>query len=178
MKPSHLTLISHALTEAQRLGRFHVDDLLDSAAKPLLIEKGINLLAGPELRTTRTAGLLRQCHTVEMALRDCYFGRWEGLLLKALEREEPALLQEWLTNPHASPNGGESIKEVCRRVALWLDGFTDPGHWCAVTHPMIVRAAMMHVLQSPLVAFHHIDVQPLSQLHLGRNGRWRLKLTA
>ncbi len=95
MKPTKLTLFSHALTEAQRLGRFHVDadEVLDAVAKPLLVEKGINLLAGPELRATRTAGLLGQCHTVEMVLRDCDVGRWEGLSLKALEREEPALLQ-------------------------------------------------------------------------------------
>ncbi|CAG8869215.1 hypothetical protein PS627_03370 [Pseudomonas fluorescens] len=179
MKATHLTLFSHGPTEAQRLGRFHVDAdaVLDSAGKSFFFENDTTLLAGPELRTTQTASLLGQCPTVETALRDCDFGRWDGLSLKALQREEPALLQEWLTNPHAAPHGGESIADVCRRVALWLDGFTESGNWCAVTHPMIVRAAMMHVLQSPLAAFHHIDVQPLSQLHLARYGMWRVRLT-
>ncbi|MFT0516091.1 histidine phosphatase family protein [Pseudomonas faucium] len=178
MKAVHLTLISHAATEAQRLGRFHgdADETLATSAQPVLLPDGATGLAGPELRATQTARWLGLQASVEPALRDCDFGWWKGVSLKALQRDEPALLQAWLSDPHSAPHGGESIADVCQRVARWLEGFTTPGHWVAVTHPMVIRAAMMHVLQCPLPAFHRIDVQPLSQLHLGHYGMWRVRL--
>jgi broad specificity phosphatase PhoE len=178
MKAIQLTLISHAATEAQRLGRFHMDadGIEDMSGQALALPEGSNILTGPELRAMQTAGLSGLRSTVEAALRDCDFGRWRGESLKALQRDEPALLQEWLTDPHCAPHGGESIADVCQRVALWLDSFTQPGRWVAVTHPMIVRAALMHVMQCPLAVFHRIDVQPLSQLHLGHYGMWRVAL--
>lgn len=178
MKATHLTLISHALTDAQRLGRFHADadDIQASSGQPVMLPEGAIGLAGPELRATQTAQRIGLQASVEPTLRDCDFGRWKGVALKALQRDEPALLQAWLTAPHAAPHGGESIVDLCQRVAHWLEGFTAPGHWVAVTHPMIIRAAMMHVLQCPLAAFHRIDVQPLAQLHLGHYGMWRVRL--
>ncbi|BBH48772.1 histidine phosphatase family protein [Pseudomonas sp. KU43P] len=180
MKATHLTLISHALTDAQRLGHFHsdADEIRLSQRHPLVLPDGAIGLAGPELRTSQTAAMLGLQVAVEHALRDCDFGVWKGVALKALQRDEPALVQAWLTDPRSTPHGGESIVDVCQRVAHWLDGFTAPGHWVAVTHPMIIRAAMMHVLQCPLSAFHRIDVQPLSQLQLGHYGAWRVSLTS
>lgn len=179
MKATHLTLICHAPTEAQRLGRFHADGegVQLTSAQPLDLPHGAGGLTGPELRAAQTAQLLGLRATVEPALRDCDFGRWKGVSLKALQRDEPDHLQTWLTDPRSASHGGESIADVCQRVADWLDGFTAPGHWVAVTHPMIIRAAMLHVLQCPLTAFHRIDVQPLSQLHLGHYGMWRVRLT-
>jgi len=178
MKATHLTLISHAPTEAQRLGRFHADGegVQLKTVQSLVLPQGSGALTGPELRASQTAGLLGLRPTVEPALRDCDFGRWKGVSLKALQRDEPDLLQSWLNDPQSAPHGGESIADVCRRVADWLEGFTAPGHWVAVTHPMVIRAAMLHVLQCPLAAFHRIDVQPLSQLRLGHYGMWRVKL--
>lgn len=180
MKAIQLTLISHAATEAQRLGRFHIDGdgIEDATGQALALVKDSNILTGPELRAMQTAGLSGLGSAVEPALRDCDVGRWRGASLKALQRDEPALLQEWLTDPHCAPHGGESIADVCQRVALWLDSFDKPGHWVAVTHPMIVRAALMHVMQSPLAAFHRLDVQPLSQLRLGHYGMWRVRLAS
>ena len=180
MKATHLTLISHAPTEAQRSGRFHADGdgVQLTTGQPLVLPRGSIGLTGPELRATQTAQLLGLRPTVEPALRDCDFGRWKGVSLKALQRDEAELLQVWMNDPQSAPHGGESIADVCRRVADWLEGFTAPGHWVAVTHPMIIRAAMLHVLQCPLSAFHRIDVQPLSPLHLGHYGLWRVKLTS
>lgn len=180
MKAISLTLISHAATEAQRLGRFHAeaDGVLAAAVEPLVLAKDTSVLSGPELRATQTASLLGLQPTVELALRDCDFGRWNGVSLKVLQREEPALLQAWLSDPESAPHGGESIADVCRRLAGWLESFSEPGHWVGITHPMIVRAAMMHVLQYPLRAFYSIDVQPLSRLLLGYHGNWRVRLTS
>jgi len=180
MKATQLTLISHAATAAQRSGCFPIDadDVHDLAPPTLTLPENSSALTGPELRAVHTADLLGLTSTVEPELRDCNFGRWKGMRLKELQQNEPTLLQAWLTDPDFSSHGGESIAEVCQRVALWLGSFTVSGRWVAVTHPMIVRAAMMHVLQCPLAAFHRVDVSPLSQLHLGHYDVWRVKLNA
>ncbi|MGF6391663.1 histidine phosphatase family protein [Pseudomonas plecoglossicida] len=180
MKATHLTLICHAPTQAQRLGRFHVDGegLQPITAQPLALPPGASSVTGPELRATQTASLLGLQPAVELALRDCDLGRWKGMSLKTLQGDEPDLLQAWMTDPGSAPHGGESIAELCQRVGRWLDGFTAPGHWVAVTHPMVIRAAMLHVLQCPVTAFHRIDVQPLAPLHLGHYGMWRVRLAS
>lgn len=178
MKAAQLTLISHATTTAQRLGRFpaDTDDVCDTVLQPLHEKGASEALTGPELRASRTAHLLGLTSTIEPAFRDCDFGRWKGASLKELQKSEPTLLQEWLTDPYFSTHGGESFADVYQRVTRWLDNFLLQGHRIAVTHPMVVRAAMMHGLQSPLAAFHHLEVLPLARLHLSHRGVWRVRL--
>lgn len=175
MKPTHLTLICHARTEAQRIGRFHQGD--DDITATVEIQKpapASNLLpTAPELRTRRTADALGWQSQVNDRLRDCDLGRWQGLTLKHLEEQERDALARWLNDPHAKPHGGESVAELCERVARWMDAAVTPGRCQAVTHPMVIRAALIHVLGCPLEAFHHIDVQPLSSVQFNHYGRWR-----
>jgi broad specificity phosphatase PhoE len=46
----------------------------------------------------------------------------------------------------------------------------------AITHPAVVRAAIVHALGAPPAAFWRIDVAPLSRTDLsGRDGRWNLR---
>lgn len=180
MKAAQLMLISHASTTAQRLGRFptHSDDVCDTAFQPLDAMEAFEALTGPELRACRTAHLLGLTSTIEPDLRECDFGRWKGASLKVLQENEPTLLHEWLTDPYFSTHGGESFADVYQRVTRWLENFLVEGHRIAVTHPMIVRALMMHSLEIPLAAFHRIDVPPLSRLHLSNRGVWRVSLAA
>ena len=74
MKPSHLTLICHARTEAQRLGRFAVDDepLRDPSSLSVDLPTTARYLTAPELRTRQTAEGLSA--TVDEGLRDCRRG--------------------------------------------------------------------------------------------------------
>lgn len=178
MKSAHLTLICHARTDAQRLGRFHLDE--DAVSLPLENRSGfegcLNNLVAPELRARQTAEALGLAGQREPGLRDCDLGRWKGMSLKRLEQEDPIGLQHWLSDPQASPHGGESLARLCQRVAHWLDERPAQGQWQAVTHPMVIRAALLHVLGCPLQAFHQIDVLPLSVLRVSRHGRWRLRI--
>lgn len=70
---------------------------------------------------------------------------------------------------------GESVTQLGARVAAWLMQVQSaPGHVVAVTHPFVVRAALMQVVQG--AAFNAIDVEPLASIELQFNGRWRLRL--
>ncbi|MDH1101304.1 histidine phosphatase family protein [Pseudomonas mosselii] len=173
MKPTHLTLICHARTEAQRVGRFAVDDepLRDPSSLSVDLPTTARYLMAPELRTRQTAEGLSA--TVDEGLRDCDFGSWKGLALKQLDE---AAVKAWLSDPHAIPHGGESIAVLCERVATWMDTALAPGEWGAITHPFVIRAAMLHALGAPFESFHRIDVPPLARVCLSYYGQWRLQL--
>nr|BFE80044.1 hypothetical protein GCM10020093_026450 [Planobispora longispora] len=56
----------------------------------------------------------------------------------------------------------------------WLSA-AGPGRTVAVTHPAVVRAAVVHALGAPARSFWRVDVAPLARVSLtGRGGRWRL----
>ncbi|QVM90640.1 histidine phosphatase family protein [Pseudomonas entomophila] len=173
MKSIHLSLICHARTEAQRVGRFALDDdPLRDLPSPL-IERSTTAccLTAPELRARQTAESVAA--TIDEGLRDCDLGTWKGKPLKQLDERE---LQAWLTDPQAAPHGGESIAALCQRVARWMDSALGEGEWIAVTHPFVIRAAMLHALGAPFASFHRIDVPPLARVRLSHYGQWRLQL--
>lgn len=177
VKAARLTLICHALTSAQKVGYFPSPDerILPVAEWPSLPACN-GFLSAPECRAQETCAGLGAGSVVEPALADCDMGAWQGVTLKALQAEQPEALAQWLQDPHCAPPGGESVAHLCQRVAAWLEAFDTPGAWVAVTHPLVMRAAMVHVLGCPLAAFALIDVPALSRVHLSRAGKWRLRL--
>ncbi|WHS58538.1 histidine phosphatase family protein [Pseudomonas sp. G2-4] len=182
MQATRLTLICHARTVAQKRARFALEEPLDAdwlAQRPDVGQGYRNvrrLLCGPELRTRQTAALFGDEPQVVEALADCDLGRWRGWSIDDLLKTEPHHLQTWLDDPEATPHGGESIARLCRRVGDWLASLEDqPGHWLAVTHPFVIRAALVNVLHCPAAAFNRIDIEPLSVIELRFNGVWRLR---
>lgn len=183
MPATRLTLICHARTVAQKRACFPMDEPLEmdwQAARgrhAAAFTRAPRVLGGPETRIRQTAELFGNDLQCVQALADCDFGRWRGQSIDELHRREPEALQAWLSDPHCAPHGGESVAQLCERVAGWLDDLSrTPGHVLAITHPFVIRAALLHVMQCPLQAFHHIDVEPLSTTELRFNGRWRLRL--
>ena len=180
MQATRLTLICHARTVSQKLARFPTDEPVEkrvvaSDSLATRFELPRRLICGPELRTRQTAAWFGADAQVDEALRDCDWGRWQGQSIKDLQRDEPQALQAWLEDPGVAPPGGESVVQLCERVASWLATLqTTPGHVVAVTHPFVIRAALMQVLQGE--AFNRIDVEPLAAVELRFFGRWRLRL--
>ncbi len=177
---SRLTLICHARTVAQKLARFPTDEPVENLAVPsdafrarLAVTR--RLVCAPELRTQQTAAWFGVDAQIDKALRDCDWGSWHGQSIKDLQANENQALQAWLADPEAAPHGGESVRQLTQRVAKWLDTIAaTPGHVVAVTHPFVMRAALMQVLQG--AAFHAIDIEPLAMIDLRFNGIWRLRL--
>ncbi|WDG50352.1 histidine phosphatase family protein [Pseudomonas chlororaphis] len=183
MPATRLTLICHARTVAQKLARFPLDEPLEmdwqalAGSRAGAFKRAPRLLSAPEQRARQTAALYGASVETVPALRDCDMGRWQGLALDDLHREQPEALQTWLADSHSAPHGGESVAQLCERVAAWLAALSgQPGHVLAVTHPLVIRAALLHVMQCPPASFNAIDVEPLAQVELRFNGRWRLRL--
>jgi broad specificity phosphatase PhoE len=176
-----LTLVSHAMTDAMAAVRFPADEQLNDAGgrqaegAASLDIPGSRHLVGPEQRTRQTARLLGLNATPEPRLADLDCGRWRGQALAAVPAAD---VEVWLTDPAAAPHGGESILGLIERVSGWLVSLIEgPSRTVAVTHPAVIRAAILRALDIPPKSFWRIDIAPVSvtTLHY-RNDCWTLRL--
>lgn len=180
MQTTRLTLICHGRTVAQKLACFPTNEPVENSELASGVwaehfDAARRLICAPELRTRQTAAWFGTDAQIDEALRDCDWGRWHGQSIKALQASEEEALHAWLEDTQATPHGGESVAQLSERVATWLSSLQGtPGHVVAVTHPFVIRAALIHVMRGS--AFHDIDVEPLSMLELRYTGRWRLRL--
>lgn len=178
-----ITWIAHGATAATRRAAFPGDEPLEDKARAKAaglagaLGRADRVLVAPERRARETADALGLLGRIDDGLRDCDHGRWAGRLLAELEAEVPAALTAWLTEPSANPHGGESIADLIRRVAAWCDSQAQgDGRVLAITHPAVMRAALVHALGTSATAYWRIDVGPLSRLILSRQGAsWRLQ---
>jgi broad specificity phosphatase PhoE len=176
-----LTLVSHAMTDAMSAGRFPTDEPL-SALGHRQVDAAIELgpvdqaLCGPEQRARQTAELLGLSAHVDQRLADLDCGRWRG---DGLGGVQPDDLTVWLTDPTRAPHGGESIVDVIARVRGWLDSLpATPSRLVAVTHPAVIRAAVLIALDAPPKSFWRIDIAPVSQTVLHYRGHsWTLRVS-
>jgi broad specificity phosphatase PhoE len=182
--PARLTLISHAPTAATRRSAFPADEPLEEATLARLSTlnwqplRAHQILTAPELRTQQTAKALNLTATLGNELRDLHYGNWQGRTLADFHAEDPQAVTQWLTDPSASPHQGDSITNLIIRIAAWLDTLaTDAAiHTIAITHPAVIRAAILHTLNAPPLSFWRIDIAPLTLTDLRHNGRtWTLR---
>jgi len=85
-------------------------------------------------------------------------------------------LSSWLADPDVAPHGGESVASAIERTAAWLDRHAaDAIRLLVVSHPAVIRAAVVYVLDAPAKSFWSISVAPLSLVRLTHDGRrWAL----
>jgi broad specificity phosphatase PhoE len=179
---ARLILICHASTDAVRKFAFPVDEAvddrgqIDAAALAGRLPHADRCWASPELRTRQTAEAFGLRANPQPLLRDCDYGDWSGRSFNDVYAQEPQALAAWLSDPAATPHGGESILGLMQRVTKWLAG--EQAHHqqsIVVTHATIIRAAIVHAIEAPPRSFWRIDIAPLSLTRLsGTNGRWNL----
>jgi broad specificity phosphatase PhoE len=180
--PSRITLISHAATTAVLRAAFPLDEPLEGhtlakiAAIGWSVPRAQHLWCGPEQRTRQTAEALGIAADSLLDLQDLDYGVWCGLELDAIQESDPDGLMRWLKEVDAAPHGGESILELIERTGSWIDGQRNAGHTLAVTHPAVIRAALLHTMNAPPQSFWRIDIAPLSLTDLRFNGlAWTLR---
>jgi broad specificity phosphatase PhoE len=176
-------LICHAATADTRRAAFGGDGpLLDGAARRVADLRPHLPMARAVLRsdavcTAQTAaalGLLEES-VVDPAVADWDFGTWTGRGLAEVTEAEPEAVMAWRSDPAGAPHGGESLVDVLSRVRSWLEGLEGEGTRTVVTHPSVIRAAVVCGLEVPEEAFWTIDVAPTSVTELRRRGtRWRV----
>ncbi|MGW1723540.1 histidine phosphatase family protein [Streptomyces sp. NPDC002306] len=130
---------------------------------------------GPSAHCARTAAALGLDATAEPALRDVDFGRWYGRTVADVVADDAHGYSAWLTDPDATPHGGESIRQLCLRTAHWLSHLPPDAHRAvAVVESSVIRAALVHTLSAPVRAFWHLDL-PASVSLILRDGSWDVR---
>src|SRR5262245_1239137 len=161
-----LLLVRHASTEAVRSAAFGSDEPLDSrgreAAARLQLPRVDEVLVSPALRARETASCAGLAASGD-APAECDFGRWAGLSLREVAEREPEAVREWMTDPDATPHGGESLTGLLARVGEWLAVQAElDGTAVAITHGGVVKACVVIALAAPPEAFWRVDVTPLA----------------
>ena len=179
-----MQLLSPATSPSLREARFYDDEAVDDAGWTRARAVGGDLrtahrvVVSPRRRCEETAAALGLEGERVPELDGLEVGRWRGRTLEEVGAHEPEAVARWLGDPAAAPHGGESVQDLCARVARWLEGLvgTD-GRTSAVVEPEIVRAAVVQATGMPVAAFWRLDVPPLTVTELsGRAGRWNLRL--
>ena len=180
---ARLLLICHASTDAVRRSAFPANEALDCSGRDKAAALAGRLptrdrcWTGPELRTRQTAQALGLDAQVDVRLRDCDYGTWAGRSLDEVNAEDADGVSRWLDDPAATPHGGEALVDVIDRVGAWLQELVvTSGRVIAVTHPAVIRAAIVVALEATPRSFWRIDVAPLSLTRLsGDRGRCNLR---
>ena len=152
----HLTLIRHAVTDWNLEGRVQgrCDIPLSAAGEAQAVAlqgrfagEAVLLYSSPLSRAQKTAVLAFPGHTpiLDPRLSELDYGTFEGRTLA--EREGLPEWHAWRRDPyHQAPPGGESYRELCRRVAAWFGGLPDAPHVVAVTHSGTIQGLIAHLL--------------------------------
>ncbi|WP_433318741.1 histidine phosphatase family protein [Micromonospora sp. CA-269861] len=194
MTGTSLRLVAHGHTTALRRARFGgTDDGLDEGGLRAALAQaradpdrrghlGVSdtCLSSPAAAARQTATAFGLLPTIETALADCDYGDWSGRSLEEIAGSQPQSLRDWLSAPDSAPHGGESVTAVRDRVGSWLDEQRGAGRRVvAVTHPLVIRIAVVHALGLPTATYRQVDVEPLAIVRLTSQGtRWQLRLGA
>ena len=104
-----------------------------------------------------TLGLEPHAYTTDDRLMEISYGSWEGLTLPEIEAREPGVLarrdrEKW----DFAPLGGESYRDVAKRVAEW---YTSVAHDTVVAaHGGVARALMANFQIMPDEEATHAEV--------------------
>ncbi|TXC98294.1 histidine phosphatase family protein [Streptomyces sp. ISID311] len=181
---TRVMLVSAAAGQAQREVRFDDDGPLSEAGRRRAraaagalppVERSV---VSPSVRCRHTAEELGLAVRSAPELAGCAMGTWRGRTLAEVADADPAAVSAWLSDPDFAAHGGESLRQLCARIAGWLAGTArEGGRVLAVVEPDVVRAAAVCALRVPEEAFWRLDVPPLTVTELsGRDGRWNLGL--
>lgn len=178
-----LILISHAATSAIREVAFPADEPIDQqgqlkASAVITDLRRVDVAwTSPALRAKQTASALQLDATVDPALRDIDLGHWAGRSFADVQQAQPDAISAWISQPDSAPHGGESVTALLARVASWLDALkSHDGRVVAVTHPAVIRAAIVQAIDARPLAFWRIDIAPLCRVSLkGNLNNWTLR---
>lgn len=184
---ARLSLVSHPSTAATSTAAFPDDEPLEPRGAARAVDARGRLgrvtraVCSPALSCAQTTEALGLTAGIVPELRDWDLGRWRGRTLEETAASEPAAVRAWTTEPGASPHGGEALTDLLARVAGWLATVPADGHTVAITHPAVVRAAVISTLAAGTGGaggFWRIDIAPLTVTVLrGTPGRWTLRST-
>jgi len=144
------TFCGHSNPPINEDGRLQVRELIARLAT----EHFETIYSSDLHRAVETADVLADAFAVPVvtrpALREIYFGEWEGLQWSEIEQRDPAYARRWVESFPALPAlGGESFAAFERRVIDEVDrllGLAENKRVAVVTHGGVMRVVLRSFL--------------------------------
>ena len=102
---------------------------------------------------------------VEEGLAEMEFGAWDGLTYTEVRDRFPDEVRVWLGNLDHAPGGGESFREVEKRVLAGRDRLLeehDGRTVLLVSHVTPIKTLVADALGAPLESLYRMELSPAS----------------
>jgi probable phosphoglycerate mutase len=134
------------------------------------VAEGIDtIVTSPVRRTRESAEILGEVLGfevgVEEGLAEMEFGTWDGLTYTEVRDKFPDEVRTWLGNLDHAPGGGESFREVEKRVLAGRDRLLeehDGRTVLVVSHVTPIKTLVADALGAPLESLYRMELSPAS----------------
>ncbi|SPB13410.1 phosphoglycerate mutase [Caballeronia novacaledonica] len=157
-----------------KTGHFPTGDELaehDARSQLRIDQRNRRVIASPSRVARQTAEWIADEFEIVPAFDDIDYGHWRGRSIREIGEREPGHVAAWLADSQARPHGGESVAMLAARVARGLAFIDEPDaheRCVVVTHAIVVKVALAHVLGMPLQSVYGMNFAPLSSTVLKR----------
>jgi probable phosphoglycerate mutase len=141
------------------------------------------VVSSPVRRTLETAEILAArlgtTFVTDDGLAEMEFGTWEGMTFAEVRETYPDDLETWLGSVDTGPGGGESLREIEKRVLASLERLLSEHARqtvLAVTHVTPIKVLVTHAMGAPLESVHRMELAPASVTVLSFYGDGRASL--
>lgn len=149
-----LYLVRHGRTEANAGGRLQgrldlpIDDVgrVQAAAITSVVTSVDRVISSPSLRAQQTAAVFGLELELDERWLEMDYGDFDGLPLSEVPRDQ---WQQWISDPDFRPPGGESLREMGKRVYEACDDLLEAARQhdiVVVSHATPIKAAMSWAL--------------------------------
>ncbi|SFC68194.1 probable phosphoglycerate mutase [Nocardioides terrae] len=132
-----------------------------------LEERVVVVLASPVRRTQESAQILADRLGLrletEPGIAEMEFGRWDGMTFAEVADRFPEEMAEWRSSLDYQPGGGESFRDVEKRVLGALATLREryAGRTVlVVSHVTPIKTIVSHVLDAPLESVFRLELAP------------------
>jgi broad specificity phosphatase PhoE/ribonuclease HI len=127
------------------------------------------IVSSPVRRTRESAEILAERLGLpvvdEPGFAETEFGTWDGLTFAEVAERDQAGLDAWLGSVDVAPGGGESLREVEKRVLSGLQQVLDEHHGrtvVVVSHVTPIKMLVAHAVNAPLDSVYRMELTPAS----------------
>ena len=127
------------------------------------------IVTSPVRRTRESAEILGEVLGFEVGVEDglaeMEFGAWDGLTYTEVRDKFPDEVRTWLGNLDHAPGGGESFREVEKRVLAGRDRLLeehDGRTVLVVSHVTPIKTLVADALGAPLESLYRMELSPAS----------------
>ena len=127
------------------------------------------VIASPVRRARESADIVAATLEIplseEPGFAEMEFGAWDGMTFAEVAEKHPGDLEAWMGSMDVAPGGGESFRQVEKRVMAALERVLEEHEGqtvVVVSHVTPIKILVAHVLRAPLESLYRMELTPAS----------------